>query len=378
MKIQYVSDVHGHHKALKFDPGSDVLVVAGDWCDGPPDLSVLQKWPVPVVYVLGNHEHYSGDADQIIDDLRRKTVGTNVHFLEQDVWVYSGVRFVGCTGWTDMAHLHPWVVVKAWETMSDYRQISAERWLQSPLHRTAFLDALRKLPLHAYELAMLHPLMVNARHVQARQFLTQALVQPFDGPTVVVTHHPPSPLGLRHAGRWLPEPTPDMDLPALASAFPKAGWHRLGTYASRMDDLIREFSPDLWIHGHIHRRMQYYVHKTPVRVNALGYGVHEKNSSMASVNLPGFPWWQKREILHQLSALHFNWLRDWVGAALHQEETPRSLWAPHAWRLHQDALLEAQHLGGLPLLPSSSTDAMEYDFWAAAAKAQHDKVKVLR
>jgi Icc-related predicted phosphoesterase len=371
VKIQYVSDVHGQTKFVKPDADADVLVVAGDWCDGPPDLKVLFQWPVPVVYVLGNHEHYQTDADDCIDVVRRKTLGTNVHFLEQDTWTYQGVRFVGCTGWTDMAHLHPWVVIKAWETMSDFRKIGAERWLRSSLHRTAFMGALRKLPLHNYESPMLHPLIVNARHVQARQFIAQTLATPFSGPTVVVTHHPPSPLGLRHAGRWLPEPTPDMDLPGLAAAFPKAGWHRLGTYASRMDDLIREGKPDLWIHGHIHRRMQYYVYDTPVLVNALGYNAQAQT---ASINLPGFPWWQKREVLHELSSHHSSWLRDWVGLALQQQDIPRQLWAPHAWRLHQEALDEAYRLGGGMPPPSSPEDALTYDFWAHAALQQAEKV----
>jgi predicted MPP superfamily phosphohydrolase len=67
IKIQYVSDIHGKFKFVVRDPSADVLVVAGDLDDGMPDLTPLLRWPVPVVYVLGNHEFYDNEFSNIIN-----------------------------------------------------------------------------------------------------------------------------------------------------------------------------------------------------------------------------------------------------------------------------------------------------------------------
>lgn len=351
LKIQYVSDVHGQFKLIKRDPTADVLVVAGDWGDGPPDLSSLFEWPIPVVYVLGNHELYGQDSEDALINAKKHARGTNVRVLEKEVWVYRGVRFIGCTGWTDMCNVDPYIVQQAASAMSDYKYIRASKWLQDPIHKIAFYDSLPTIPAHPYTDGNFHPLIVSAKHVQAKIFLERSLSESFDGPTVVVTHHPPSPRALRHAGKWLPEPHPSMDINRLNQLFPKAGWHRLGTYASRLDEIITTHQPTAWIHGHIHQRMEYFIHNTPVFMNALG---HNSTKSTPAVFLTNaIPWWKKREVLSNLTTKHHQWITTWILPAIASSHIPIDAWAPHAYRLHLDALYEEISLGAQFPIPTS-------------------------
>lgn len=68
--------------------------------------------------------------------------------------------------------------------------------------------------------------------------------------TVVVTHHAPSILSL-----------PERRRAELISC----------AYASHLDDLIRRHQPTLWVHGHIHHSIDYWIGRTRVVANPQGY-----------------------------------------------------------------------------------------------------------
>jgi len=42
-------------------------------------------------------------------------------------------------------------------------------------------------------------------------------------------------------------------------------------YASNLDELILQYQPDIWIHGHMHRPADYFIGKTRVICNPRGY-----------------------------------------------------------------------------------------------------------
>ncbi|MBE7246614.1 MAG: hypothetical protein INR63_16850 [Actinomycetospora chiangmaiensis] len=80
--------------------------------------------------------------------------------------------------------------------------------------------------------------------------IRRVLETPFDGPTIVVTHHAPHPRSLLHG-----YPTVAID----------------GAYASDLSrDLEGPNSPDLWIHGHIHASRDYTVGRTRILANPRG------------------------------------------------------------------------------------------------------------
>src|SRR6185503_11293312 len=80
-------------------------------------------------------------------------------------------------------------------------------------------------------------------HQASRAFIAQTLATPFDGATVVVTHHAPhrESIDRKYANSPLN-----------------------GAYASDLTDLILEFEPHLWIHGHTHTSSDYWLGRTRV------------------------------------------------------------------------------------------------------------------
>ncbi len=97
MKIQIASDLHYEFLEKQFpdyriiEPAdADVLVIAGDIHRGAMAIETFADWPVPVVYVHGNHEAYHERYEDLLAELRAKAQGGNVHFLERDELVLGG------------------------------------------------------------------------------------------------------------------------------------------------------------------------------------------------------------------------------------------------------------------------------------------------
>jgi Icc-related predicted phosphoesterase len=108
MKIAATADLHarvGDTKRLRALANgaardADVLVIGGDLTDlGRPEqaealLEALDDCPVPIVAALGNHDHESGNADE----LSRLFAKAGVHLLDRSSIVLDGVGFSGVKG----------------------------------------------------------------------------------------------------------------------------------------------------------------------------------------------------------------------------------------------------------------------------------------
>jgi predicted phosphodiesterase len=236
MKLHILSDLHLSTGAV--DPAAtdaDVIVLAGDL--GRPAAAVewALRFPQPVLYVPGNHEFYGGSLDGTVRELRERTAGGNIHLLDNDALVLGGVRFLGSTLWSDFrlddaperrAH----AVAEAQRLVRDFSRIrlrEAEAAVFSPADSTRLFDR-------------------NVAWLAAR------LDEPHAGPTVVITHHGPSPRSVhpRFAGS------------PLNAAFVSDAEHLMG--AERVA---------LWIHGHLHDSFDYAVRGTRVLCNPRGYFV---------------------------------------------------------------------------------------------------------
>src|SRR5205814_80236 len=58
-------------------------------------------WPVPVLYVPGNHEYDNLDFDTTHARLRDICKRLGITWLEREVLEIDGVRFIGTTLWAD-------------------------------------------------------------------------------------------------------------------------------------------------------------------------------------------------------------------------------------------------------------------------------------
>jgi hypothetical protein len=241
MKLNILSDLHLSQGAL--DPprsDADVVVLAGDI--GRPEQAI--PWAAalgkPVLYVPGNHEFYGGSIGGTVARMKALCAGTQVRVLDDEQALIGGVRFLGSTLWTDFLLFgdgdgRTAAVELALRSMRDYSRICLDEEL---LQRFTPVDSASLFQRHA-------------------AWLVRRLAEPHDGPTVVITHHAPSPASIhpRFAGSL------------LNACFVSDAGHLAGA------DKVR-----LWIHGHTHDSFDYPLHGTRVVCNPRGYardGVNE-------------------------------------------------------------------------------------------------------
>jgi len=193
---------------------ADLLILAGDIDLGTGGVAYADEAArflgVPVIYVMGNHEAYHGDLDEVLEGCRREAAGTGgrVLFLENDAVTVAGVRVLGCTLWTDYA-----LNGNAAAGM----QTAAAGLADHVLIRAS---GRRFSPAHAF-----------ARHTGSRAWLERELRRPAAAPVVVATHHAP----VREAVE------PRFEGSELSPAF-----------VSDLRYLIDAHKPAAWIWGHTH------------------------------------------------------------------------------------------------------------------------------
>lgn len=234
MRLHVLSDLHLEHAPFTVpDVDADVVVLAGDVAPGTAGIEWMRRHldGRPILYVAGNHEFYGHDLPGLTPRLRDAARGSTIHVLENDEFVIDGVRFLGCSLWSDFdfagAENRANTMRVCERLVNDYKQI-----------RTSEHDR----RLRAQDTRDLH--------VASRAWLATRLAAPHDGPTVVVTHHAP-------LVRQRPEN------PLLAAVG--------GAFASDLSELMDGERVALWIFGHIHRCADTDVNGTRVLSNQRGY-----------------------------------------------------------------------------------------------------------
>ena len=241
MKLHVLSDLHLSVGALE-PPRTDanVVILAGDVARPAEAIAWASRFTQPVLYVIGNHEFYGGSLSGTARELQRLSRGTNVRVLDCDEIVIGGVRFLGATLWTDFmlfgaGEERDWAILQACSFVRDFSRIwldEASDTLFSPADAAALFD----------------------RHAA---WLEAHLATPFPGPTVVVTHHAPSPRSIHPRFAGLPLNT---------------------CFVSDLERLLDGHRVALWIHGHTHDSFDYVANGTRVVCNPRGYvknGVNE-------------------------------------------------------------------------------------------------------
>jgi Icc-related predicted phosphoesterase len=229
VRIQVLSDLH-----VEFSQGfrptpaanADVLVTAGDLGHTPEALAAFAGWPVPVIAIPGNHEYDGSDLRDADEELEEIAAACGIVLLNKGTHTVGNVRFLGCARWWDFDLLGP------------HRRDECMQWGARYLRHMGSARAGRPLTTQdVRELAQDH-----------RAWLEAELANPWDGPTVVITHSAPS-------GR---------------SADPRYGLVAgTASFCNSDDDLVPLAS--LWIHGHLHCAHDYTVEGTRVVCNPRGY-----------------------------------------------------------------------------------------------------------
>lgn len=266
MKIWTISDLHLRQNdaisLVKPDrfPEADVCVVAGDVCDS---MHISVNWlgkvirpRMPVVYVLGNHEFYDTSIENGRKNARMIAKALDVTLLDDSSAVIDGVRFVGGTLWTDFKLM----------ATGDGEEQKAQVARAMYLAKHGLMDYTNIYMQGAVKNGIIprfiKPKDTQEMHFHTRGFLKREILTPFDGPTVVVTHHAPHPLSVH------PKYAEDPVTPA---------------FVSDLSSLIDRAQPDLWIHGHVHQPFDYVVGKTRIACNPRGYGLENPDFEFSKV-----------------------------------------------------------------------------------------------
>jgi len=250
MKLLLLSDLHLELSALQLPPSLDfdVALLAGDivwpgrrlpeWVSSSPVLRRARA----VVAVSGNHEYFDSPMQPTAAAMQQAAATLTappLHLLDASEVRIDGVRFLGCTLWTDFELRIDTAngpisdrergMATAARAMADYRTIA---WCEG---------AAAPRPLTPWDTLRLHR--------QQRQWLQRRLAEPFDGATVVVTHHGP------HRGSLAPRFAADWVSSAYLSELPESFFE----------------VPALWVHGHTHSSHDYRVGRCRVVCNPRGY-----------------------------------------------------------------------------------------------------------
>ena len=228
MRIAYGSDIHlefGEIVASVFENvNADVLVLAGDVtaskCEAEDFFDIVLNNFENVIYLMGNHEHYRGQLDKT-ELILREMLPKEVLFLQNESIEIDGIKFLGTTLWTDFNNNSFLSKHTAKYSMSDYTQIR--------LHN-------RKL----------NPEDILQEHYLAKRFLNQNITEG----SIVITHHLPS-------FQSIPTEYLSSDIN--------------GAFASELSDMMLDFKPAYWIHGHTHKGIEYECFDTKVVCNPRGY-----------------------------------------------------------------------------------------------------------
>lgn len=212
----------------------DALLILGDLANSPergwPNALGWLKYmidPARIWVLPGNHDYYGFRLDGD-DRLRELAEREGANFLQKSVLELGGVRFLACTLWSDFRlrgdKMRRKDMIAAARSMNDYRLIRKHEG--GPIARPA------------------DTALIFDDHLA---WLTGELEKPFEGRTVVLTHHVPS----RSVSGKVDEISP--------------------AFGSDLDLLIQGKKPDLWLCGHTHRHLEATVGETRVRNVSLGY-----------------------------------------------------------------------------------------------------------
>lgn len=249
MKVSVCSDIHNEFDIWKpINPDkADVLILAGDitlvsLLEHKEHIKFFErcarKFPY-VIYVLGNHEYYTGDFLTTLNVIRDKLSHiNNLYILNDQYTKINDIVFFGSTLWTDCYKENPLYMLEISRVMNDYNQIK----------NFTVEDSIQE-------------------HKRSFNFLRNNLWKFKSDNVVVITHHSPT-------YRSIPEKY-------------EYDYELNSAYSSNLDQFILD-RPQIkyWIFGHTHTPQEFFIGNTKLLNNSRGYVGHER---MNNTLQPYFP-----------------------------------------------------------------------------------------
>ncbi|MBK3745583.1 metallophosphoesterase [Paraburkholderia aspalathi] len=261
------SDLHLDQQSVewpeKLPSAVDIIVITGDLCHAS-NLSeiayeIIKRYRRPIILVPGNHEFYSSFGGRTLEADRQRMQEISIHssrnwpeilhVMDDNCIHYKGVRFVGGTLWTDMKMGASGDVDLAW------RMLEAQS-LTSDFERINVRDGEGFTPAEMVRL-----------HNECRELIESTLSTPFEGKTIVLSHHLPHPAA-----------TPEIYVGEAANYLFASGEEAFESIMHSDD------APHLWVCGHTHHTVDVTVGNTRIISNP--HGFHASPDERAN----GFRW----------------------------------------------------------------------------------------
>ncbi len=237
MKVQVMSDLHLEFggssiigKIASVD--SDVIVLAGDTHVGNEKLmnsvnSIFDAAKKPIVLIAGNHEYYG--YTKSVEDEKFKTLFDNpdIHLLNNDTCIIDDIMFIGSTGW--------------WTEPEDLIKNG------SIFRRLNDFNLIKDIFDNDFGITW---------GKECKSFFEQSLKNNKGKKMVCISHHGPTSLSI-----------PSKYQTELMNVF----------YSNNWNDMILDYQPNLWVHGHTHDSLTYTLGKTNVICNPRGYSGYDVN-----------------------------------------------------------------------------------------------------
>ena len=285
MKIALASDVHLEFGPLEINntDGADVLILSGDICVardlGDRDVHDLLGEHTKshryhtffeycaaqfdhVIYIAGNHEHYTGDYATSIPHLRSKlSYLKNLHVLEKEIITLGDVTFVCGTLWTDMNREDPRTLASIRGMTNDYRvirnsskKVTFKSYMPDPENPDKDFFTFQERD------ATFCPEDSVEDHKAMLAVIRDAVAANPAGKFVVVGHHSPSKLSTKpqYEGEFIVN----------------------GAYSSDLSELMLDHPQiRMWTHGHTHHEFDYMIGTCRVVCNPRGYHGYEQQAA---------------------------------------------------------------------------------------------------
>jgi len=225
----------------------DIIVFAGD-IDRLDDVDlflfdVAEKHEnAHIIYVPGNHDYFCcSDMDSMYQSSKKRAeIHPRIHYLQEESIVIHGIRFLGCTLWTNFKGMGPVEELAAKTNVKKFPD---------------FLFIRQKYQLFTPNDCQL----LGDKQIA---WLTGELEKPFDGKTVVISHFSPS-MKLAHRNY----------IGSSTNAY----------FNLDLDELIKKTKPALWFYGHTHDNFDEYIGDTHFISNQAGY-IFDGNKEISDYN----------------------------------------------------------------------------------------------
>jgi predicted phosphodiesterase len=229
---------------------ADLILLPGDIGSGDGAVDAAHRlFPdKDVCFVAGNHEFYGKSHSETIAEIEAAAAHVpHVNFLNRSTYIGHGIRVLGATLWTDFALFGNAVLSMTQASIRTFHK----NGFTTPFPDFYYILA-EKGFVDPKDLAdwYVSPENLLEWHKRDREWLLQELDTPFDGPTVVMTHHAPVSFALRKIFEN------DVTSPC---------------FASRMENILLYKDPAAVVWGHTHYAVDVVHGNTKFVSNQIGY-----------------------------------------------------------------------------------------------------------